>query len=113
MLPAGSGSVLAVVYLLSNEGHSATMGAELVRVGLSAEAIRLAHTLASLMPDEPEAGGLLALLLLTDARRAARLDEAGDLVLLEDHDRTRWDPHSIADRLELPAAPLRRADPGP
>ena len=71
MLPERTGSVLAVLYLLFNEGYSATAGAELVRVGLCAEAIRLARTLAELMPDEPEATGLLALMLLTDARRGA------------------------------------------
>ncbi len=105
--------MLAVVYLLFNEGYSATAGAELVRVGLCAEAIRLARTLVALMPDEPEAIGLLALLVLTDARRAARVDTAGDLVPLEEQDRTSWDAPSIAEGLELLDGALRRGEPGP
>ena len=113
LLPERTGSVLAVLYLLFNEGYSATAGAELVRVGLCAEAIRLARTLVALMPDEPEAIGLLALLLLTDARRAARVDAAGDLVPLEEQDRTRWDAPSIAEGLELLDGALRRGEPGP
>ncbi len=113
MLPERTGSVLAVLYLLFNEGYSATAGAELVRIGLCTEAIRLARTLVSLMPDEPEAVGLLAFLLLTDARRAARLDAAGDLVSLEEQDRSRWDAEMIAEGLELVDAALRRRRPGP
>ncbi|MCU1467077.1 MAG: polymerase ECF-subfamily sigma factor [Actinomycetia bacterium] len=113
LLPERTGSVLAVVYLLFNEGYSATAGAELVRVGLCAEAIRLARTLAGLMPDEPEAIGLLALLLLTDARRAARVDDGGDLVPLEEQDRTRWDSDAIAGGLDLLDGALRRGEPGP
>jgi RNA polymerase sigma-70 factor (ECF subfamily) len=113
LLPERTGSVLAVVYLLFNEGYSATAGAELVRVGLCAEAIRLARTLVALMPDEPEAIGLLALLVLTDARRAARVDAAGDLVPLEEQDRTSWDAPSIAEGLELLDSALRRGEPGP
>ena len=113
LLPERTGAVLAVVYLLFNEGYSATAGAELVRVGLCDEAIRLARTLVALMPDEPEAGGLLALLLLTDARRGARLDPAGDLVPLEDQDRARWDADSIVEGIERLEAALRRGKPGP
>ncbi|HWS44400.1 MAG TPA: sigma-70 family RNA polymerase sigma factor, partial [Acidimicrobiia bacterium] len=94
-LPERTHAVLAVVYLLFNEGYAATAGADLVRVDLCAEAIRLARTLGQLMPDEPEVLGLLALLLLHDARRAARIDSAGDLVPLEEQDRARWDRASI------------------
>jgi RNA polymerase sigma-70 factor (ECF subfamily) len=113
LLSERTGSVLAVLYLLFNEGYSASAGAELVRVQLSAEAIRLARTLVALMPDEPEVLGLLALLLLTDARRAARVDAAGDLVPLEEQDRTRWDPELIAEGIEGLDAALRRGEPGP
>jgi RNA polymerase sigma-70 factor (ECF subfamily) len=113
LLPERTGAVLAVLYLLFNEGYSATAGAELVRVDLCAEAVRLARTLVALMPDEPEAIGLLALLLLTDARRAARLDGSGDLVPLEEQDRTRWDANAIAEGLERVDAALRRSQPGP
>ena len=86
LLPERTVAVLAVLYLLFNEGYSASAG-DLLRPDLSAEAIRLARMLIELMPDEPEALGLLALLLLQDARRAARVDADGELVLLEDQDR--------------------------
>ena len=87
LLPERVPGVLGVLYLLFNEGYSATAGADLIRQGLSAEAIRLARVLDRLMPDEPEAAGLLALMLMHDARRAARLDADGEIVTLEDQDR--------------------------
>ena len=112
-LPERTGGVLAVLYLLFNEGYAASAGADLVRRELCAEAIRLARTLASLMPDEPEPRGLLALLLLQDARRAARVDDAGDVVTLEDQDRSRWDEGEIREGLELLDAALRHDRAGP
>ena len=90
LLPERTTAVLSVLYLLFNEGYSATAGADLVRSNLCSEAIRLARTLSVLMPDEPEALGLLALMLLHDARRDARLDTSGDVVTLEDQDRSLW-----------------------
>nr|WP_329956400.1 DUF6596 domain-containing protein [Catenulispora pinistramenti] len=99
--------------MVFTEGHSATSGEELVRADLCAEAIRLARLLTELMPDEPEAAGLLALLLLTEARRPARTDAAGDLVLLADQDRDRWDRTLIAEGQALVRACLRRGRPGP
>ena len=89
--------MLAVVYLLFNEGYHASAGADVMRRQLATEAIRLGRALVDLMPDEPEAGGLLALMLLHDARRDARLDDAGDLVPLEEQDRSRWDHAAIAE----------------
>jgi RNA polymerase sigma-70 factor (ECF subfamily) len=112
LLPERTGSVLAVLYLLFNEGYAATSGANLVRRNLTAEAIRLARTLADLMPDEPEALGLLALMLLHDARRATRVDGAGELVTLEDQDRSRWDAAEIGEGVALLDAALRRGRPG-
>ena len=113
LLPERVPGVLGVLYLLFNEGYSATAGADLVRQHLCAEAIRLARVLVSLMPDEPEAAGLLALMLLHDARRAARLDGAGDLVTLEDQDRSRWDGDEIGEGVSILEAGLRRGQPGP
>jgi RNA polymerase sigma-70 factor (ECF subfamily) len=113
LLPERTGGVLAVLYLLFNEGYAATSGADLVRERLSAEAIRLARTLAQLMPDEPEALGLLALMLLHDARRAARVDGAGDLVTLEEQDRDRWDRDKIREGEDILDAALRLGKVGP
>ncbi len=113
LLPERTPGVLGVLYLLFNEGYSATAGADLVRQNLSAEAIRLAWVLARLMPDEPETAGLLALMLLHDARRAARLDDAGDLITLEDQDRALWDGASIGEGVAILEAALRRGRAGP
>jgi RNA polymerase sigma-70 factor (ECF subfamily) len=113
LLPERTGAVLAVLYLLFNEGYAATSGTDLVRQGLCAEAIRLARTLTALMPDEPEALGLLALLLLHDARRTARVDEAGDLLTLEEQDRTHWEAGLIDEGSRILEAALRRRRPGP
>jgi RNA polymerase sigma-70 factor (ECF subfamily) len=113
LLTERTAAVLAVVYLLFNEGYGASSGPDLLRVDLSAEAIRLGRVLAALMPEDPEVLGLLALLVLTDARRAARLNDDGDIVTLEDQDRTRWDGTLIAEGLRLlrAAGPLASAGP--
>jgi RNA polymerase sigma-70 factor, ECF subfamily len=105
--------VLAVVYLIFNEGYTASAGDDLVRDDLCAEAIRLARLLAELMPDEPEVLGLLALLLLTASRRPARTAADGSLVRLGDQDRSRWDRALIAEGQDLVRACLRRNRPGP
>ena len=106
-------AVLAVLYLLFNEGYSASTGADLVRRGLTTEAIRLGRILCTLMPDEPEALGLLALMLFHDARSAARVDGAGDLVVLAEQDRSLFDAAAIAEGHERLDAALRLGRPGP
>lgn len=105
-------AVLAVVYLIFNEGYSASFGGELVRADLCAEAIRLARQLVELMPVEREPRGLLALMLLTDARRATRTDAEGAIVLLEEQDRSRWEQPKIAEGAALVDAALRGGGPG-
>jgi RNA polymerase sigma-70 factor (ECF subfamily) len=113
-LAARLDAVLTVIYLIFNEGYAATRGATLVRTDLCTEAIRLGRLVRALMTPQPpaEATGLVALMLLHDSRRAARLDEAGDLVLLEEQDRRRWDQRQIAEALPLVEEALR-GGPGP
>ena len=112
-LPGRLPPVLAVIYLAFNEGYAASEGDELVRFDLCDEAIRLARLLAKLMPDEPEVQGLLALLLLSEARRPSRTAPDGSLVLLPDQDRSRWDPELVAEGQAIVRACLRRNQPGP
>ncbi len=112
-LPDRLRSVLAVVYLIFNEGYAAASGDRLVREELCAEAIRLGRLLAEHMPDEPEVWGLLALMLFSEARRAARVGPDGELVLLADQDRTKWDPVLIDEARGIVRACLRRNRPGP
>jgi RNA polymerase sigma-70 factor (ECF subfamily) len=112
-LPDRLRAVLAVIYLVFNEGYAASSGPELARDDLCAEAIRLARLLLDLMPDEPEAMGLLALLLLTASRRPARTAADGSLVLLPDQDRRLWDRELIAEGQLLVRRCLRRGAPGP
>jgi RNA polymerase sigma-70 factor (ECF subfamily) len=111
-LPERLPSVLAVLYLIFNEGYVATLGDTLIRRELCAEAIRLGRILAAFMPREPEVLGLLALMLLHDARRDARLDPDGGIVLLEDQDRGRWDQKAIADGTLLLDRAMRMRRPG-
>jgi RNA polymerase sigma-70 factor (ECF subfamily) len=113
-MPERIDAVLTVIYLVFNEGYAPTRGETLVRTDLSAEAIRLGHLIRTLTAPHPpaEATGLVALMLLHDSRRGARLDEAGDLVVLEEQDRTRWDHVKIAEALPLVEEALR-GGPGP
>ena len=112
VLPERLRSVLAVLYLVFNEGYSATGGEEPVRASLCDEAIRLGKLLAVLMPDEPEALGLLSLMLLHDARRDARTAPDGSIVLLEDQDRSRWSPERIAEGTRVLERALSYRQPG-
>jgi len=112
-LPARVRAVLAVVYLVFNEGYAASSGDRLVREDLCREAIRLGRLLVELLPDEPEVMGLLALMLLTDARRPARTTADGELVPLADQDRTRWDRALVVEGQAIVRECLRRGRPGP
>jgi len=112
-LPRRLAAVLRVVYLVFTQGHMAPAGPDLVRSTLCEQAIRLARALAALMPDEPEVTGLLALLLLTDARREARTSDAGELVLLGDQDRGRWNAAKITEGTALLGRALTAGRPGP
>jgi RNA polymerase sigma-70 factor (ECF subfamily) len=112
-LPDRLAGVLAVVYLIYNAGHTSPSGESLHRVELCDEAVRLARLIVELMPDEPEAVGLLALLLLLESRRPARTAPDGSLVLLPDQDRSLWRPDQISEGQSLVRACLRRNAPGP
>jgi RNA polymerase sigma-70 factor (ECF subfamily) len=112
-LPQRLGPVLATVYLIYTEGHTATAGDDLLRPALTGEAIRIGRTLVALLPDEPEAVGILALMLLTEARAPARTGEHGVLVRLADQDRSRWDAALIAEGHQLVRGCLDRNRPGP
>jgi RNA polymerase sigma-70 factor (ECF subfamily) len=112
MLPERLDSVLAVVYLVFNEGYAATSGGELLRRELCAEAIRLARLLVALMPDRPEIRALLGLMLLHDSRRDARVSEDGELVRLEEQERSRWDAAQIREGIALTESALRDGGPG-
>ncbi len=112
LLPERVPSVLAVIYLIFNEGYSASAGDDLIRFELCDEAIRLGRVMRLLMPDEPEVAGLLALMLLQDSRKAARVGEHGDQVLLEDQDRTLWNQEQIAEGIRLLEGVLRLGKPG-
>jgi RNA polymerase sigma-70 factor (ECF subfamily) len=113
LLPERLEGVLHVLYLVFNEGYAASSGDSLVRRELSTEAIRLARVVAMLLPDEPEAIGLLALMLLHDARREARVGDSGELILLEDQDRSRWDAARIVEGRTLIDRALGMGRPGP
>ena len=113
LLPERLDGVLRVLYLVFNEGYAASSGDSLIRRELCAEATRLARVVAALLPDEPEARGLLALMLLHDARREARVGPGGELILLDDQDRSRWDAERIAEGRALVEAALGEHRPGP
>ena len=113
LLPERTAGVLAVLYLMFNEGHSASSGTELIRAGLCDEAIRLGRALHQMMPDEPEATGALALMLLQHSRRHARVGGDGELITLEEQDRGRWDRIEIDEGLRLLESALRRRQVGP
>ncbi|HLY14732.1 MAG TPA: RNA polymerase sigma factor [Candidatus Limnocylindrales bacterium] len=113
LLPERLEAVLRVLYLIFNEGYASSAGEALVRRDLALEAIRLGRVLAELMPDEPEVLGLLALMLLQDARREARVGSTGDLILLEDQDRSRWDRTRIEEGARLVERALRMQRTGP
>lgn len=112
-LPNRLPAVLAVVYVVFTEAHHSASADGLVRVDLADEAIRLGRLLVELMPDVPECQGLLALMLATHARRDARVDAAGDIVLLADQERSRWDGEAIAEATAIVGAVLRRREVGP
>ena len=112
-LSARLGSVMHVLYLMFNEGYAASSGSEVVRVDLSSEALRITRLLRTLVPEEPEVAGLLALMLLTDARRAARTGAAGEIVPLDEQDRSVWDRDAIAEGVELISATLPLGRVGP
>lgn len=111
-LPERLDSVLTAVHLLFSTGHTAGEGSALIREELCDRAVHLARTLAALLPEQAETRGLLGLLLLTDARRHARADEQGRLVLLGDQDRTRWDQHAVLEGLTVTAGALASGPPG-
>jgi len=113
LLPERTAGVLAVLYLMFNEGHSASSGTELIRASLCDEAIRLGRALQQMMPDEPEAMGALALMLLHHSRRHARVGDDGELITLEDQDRSRWDRVEIQEGLRILESALRRRQVGP